>query len=231
MSKTPVTQHATTATTAVTRVIDWEAMEPDWRAGIKSKLELSTQYGVSRAAIDKHWAKAGIERDLTARIQAKADALVSQQAVTRVVTSATKLAEQEIVSANGAVVAKVRIGHRNAAARSLALCDALMAELEAQTFDKALMSELGTLMRNPNEDGSDRLNDIYRKVISMPGRVDTAKKLIETMKSAISLEREAYNIVVTPTADTPANSIAAFLTGLKRSALPVVYEVEADDSL
>jgi hypothetical protein len=46
--------------------IDWEEMEPDWRAGIISKKQLSKQYGVSRAAIDKHWAKLGIERDLAA---------------------------------------------------------------------------------------------------------------------------------------------------------------------
>lgn len=231
MSKTPVTQHATTATTAVTRVIDWEAMEPDWRANIKSKKELSIEYGVSRAAIDKHWAKAGVERDMTSRIQAKADALVTQQAVTRAVTPATKISEQEIVSANGAMVANVRIGHRKSIARGHALCEALMAELEAQTFDAVLMGQLGELMRNPDDAGADRLNDIYRKVISTPGRVDTAKKLIETMKSVIAMEREAYNIVVAPAADTPANSIASFLTGLKRSALPVVYEVEADDSL
>lgn len=51
--------------------IDWDAMEPDWRAGIKSKKELSEEHGVSRAAIDKHLAELGIERDLTAKIAEK----------------------------------------------------------------------------------------------------------------------------------------------------------------
>lgn len=33
--------------------VDWEAMEPHWKAGIVSVLQLSKEYGVSRAAIIK----------------------------------------------------------------------------------------------------------------------------------------------------------------------------------
>jgi hypothetical protein len=202
-------------------------MEPDWRAGIVSKQELASRFGVSRAAIDKHWAKVGIERDLTSRINAKADSLVATGAVARF---GVKPSEVQIVDANGAMVANVRLGHRKSIARGHALCEALLAELEAQTFDKVLMEKLATLMRKPDDEGHDRLNEIYRKVISMPGRVDTAKKLIETMKSVVSMEREAYGIDTAPS-ETPANSIAAFLASMKRSALPVVIEVERDEHL
>lgn len=62
------------------QAIDWEAMEADWRAGFKSVLQLSKEYGVSRAAILKHWDKEGVERDLSAKINAKSDALVLTQA-------------------------------------------------------------------------------------------------------------------------------------------------------
>ena len=58
--------------------IDWEKIEPHWRAGIRTKLEISNEFGVSRAAMDKHFKKLGIERDLTAKIQAKAESLVAQ---------------------------------------------------------------------------------------------------------------------------------------------------------
>lgn len=213
------------------RVIDWEAMEPEWRAGIKSKLELSNQYGVSRAAIDKHWAKVGIERDLTKRIQAKADALVTQQAVTRQVTPATKLMEQEVVEANGTLQASVRIGHRKTIARGYVLCQALLQELEDQTFDTVLLGQLGEMMRNPDDAGSDRLNDLYKKIISTPGRVDTAKKLVETMKSVITMEREAYSIDSIPAGDGSANALVTLLMEMKRSSLPIVYEVPRDDCL
>lgn len=227
---TPQVTHRATPATATKpqgRVVDWEAMEPDWRAGIVSKQELASRYGVSRAAIDKHWAKAGIGRDLTSRINAKADSLVASGAVARF---GVKPSEVQIVDANGAMVASVRMGHRKSIARGHALCEALMAELEAQTFDKVLMEQLATLMRKPDDEGHDRLNEIYRKVISMPGRVDTAKKLIETMKSVVSMEREAYGIDALPVAN-PTDSLTAFLMGMKRSALPVVQEVGRDEHL
>jgi len=54
------------------KIVDWEAMRPDWMAGIKSVLQLSEEHEVSRAAIIKHWGKQGVERDLAGKIKAKA---------------------------------------------------------------------------------------------------------------------------------------------------------------
>ena len=60
---------------------DWEAMEPLWRAGAVSVSKLSADFGVSRAAILKHWGKRGIERDLSGKIRAEADAIVARAEV------------------------------------------------------------------------------------------------------------------------------------------------------
>lgn len=222
----------TKATTPVVRVVDWERVEVQYRAGVMSTREIGAEHGVSHTAINKRAKAEGWTRDLSARVKSMADAKVSRHLVSSAVAMETKITERLVLEVESDKVASVQIGHRKTIARGHALCEALLAELEAQTFDKVLMSELGELMRRPGEeDSQDRLNDIYKKVISTPGRVDTAKKLIETMKSVVSMEREAYNINAIPAGDTPANSIAAFLAGMKRSALPVVYEVEADDSL
>jgi hypothetical protein len=51
--------------------IDWELIEKDWRAGIKTKLQMSQEYAVSRAAMDKHFDKRGITRDLKEKIRLK----------------------------------------------------------------------------------------------------------------------------------------------------------------
>ena len=230
MKKELVTHPNATATTPVVRVVDWEAMEPDWRAGIKSKKELAKEYGVSRPAIDKHWAKAGVERDLTARIQANADALVARDAVAYPVARATKVIEKDVVEANGMLVASVRIGHRKTISRGHVLCQSLLQELEDQTFDTVILGQLGELMRSPDDSGMDKLNDLYKKIISTPGRVDTAKKLIETMKSVIAMEREAYSIdAIAPDANT--NPMVTLLTEMRRSYLPIAHEVPRDDSL
>ena len=214
------------ATKLQTQKADWHAVERDYRAGLLSLREVGKLHGVSHVRIQAVAAENGWQRNLTAKIQAKADEIVQR----REVIAMSVQDERAVIDANAQVIANVRSEHRQDIRRARAIAGALMAELEVQTFDMVLMSELGTLMRNPNEDGMDKLSEIYRKVISMPGRVDTAKKLIETMKSVIGMEREAYGIDSTP-AEVAQNGIAAFLAGMKRSALPVVYEVEPDDSL
>lgn len=210
--------------------IDWQAIEREFRAGVLSYAEIGALHGVSKGRISQVAKAKGWEQDLRAKIQAKAEAKLNAAAVNNSLNAADEVSTRQMIEAGSDRIARVRMEHRQDINRARCLANALMAELEAQTFDAVLMSELGTLMRNPSEDGHDKLSEIYRKVISMPGRVDTAKKLIETIKSVIGMEREAYGIDSTP-AEVAQNGIAAFLAGMKRSALPVVYEVEADDSL
>ena len=105
----------------ITKTVDWDAMEPDWRAGIKSKKQLAEEFGVSRAAIDKHWAKLGIERDLSAKIRQEAEALVTRDAVAREVTHGDRVTEREIVEANAAVQASLIREHRTDVMRYLSL--------------------------------------------------------------------------------------------------------------
>ena len=40
----------------------------------------------------------------------------------------------------------------------------------------------------------DKLNEIYHKVISFGGRTDSMKKLSDTLKTLIDLERRVYKI-------------------------------------
>lgn len=190
--------------------------------------EMGTAHEVAESAIRKRAKRDEWTRDLRAKIQAKADELVRKQEVRSLVRTEGAISDQMQIQAMGQRVADVQMGHKAIAARGLKLCQSLLAELETQTIDAMILSQLGELMRNPDDSGADKLNDIYKKVISLPGRVDTAKKLVETMKSVIAMEREAYNIGTTPE-EAVGNGVAAFLAGLKRSALPVVHQIEADD--
>jgi len=177
------------------RVIDWESMEPDWRAGIKSVLQLSKEHRVSRAAILKHFDKLGIERDLSAKIKAKAEALVTQAAVTQSVTQERlRATESAIVEANAEAVATVQLAHRSDIQRSRSLVMKLLHEVEATTDQSGLFAQLGELMRAQDEKGIDKLNDLYQKVVGLSGRVDNMKKLSDSLKILIGLEREAFNI-------------------------------------
>ncbi len=173
---------------------DWERVEVDYRAGVLSLREMATIHGVSHVAIKKRADKAGWVRDLGAKIKAKADELVNKALVTAAVNSKALATERQIIEANAERIAQVRGEHRADIGRSRTLCMALLAELESQTGNMPGLVELGEMLRQPNETGADKLNDIYRAVISLPERSKTMKALAESLRGLVGMEREAYGI-------------------------------------
>lgn len=174
--------------------VDWEAMGPDWRTGFKSVLQLSKEYGVSRAAILKHWEKEGVERDLSAKINAKAEALVTQALVTPQVTQKGRVSEREIVEANANVSAAIVLAQHSDLAESAELERKLMGELLVMTDKTDQFRQLGEMLAAPDEFGQDRINDSYFGAISHPQRVKSAKLLMDMRKARIETERKVLRI-------------------------------------
>lgn len=199
-------------------------MEAEWRAGIKPVQQLSKEYGVSRAAIIKHWDKLEIERDLSAKIQAKADALVTQAQVTREVTAESRVTETEIVLENAAQAAAIRLGHRADIKRMRVIIAAQMEELEASSGPEQAqrLRDLGELMRNENDNGSDKLNDIYRAVIGLTDRSRVAKQLAETLRIAIDLERREFGMDKTQVNTDPLTELIKRISTSSGSAFTPV---------
>jgi hypothetical protein len=173
---------------------DWERIEADYRAGLLSLREIAGAHGITHGAINKRAKRDGWERDLAAKIKAKADALVSRRSVSIEVAAQKTVTERQIIEANASRIAQVRGEHRSDITRARTLALKMLSELEGQTDGVELLNQLGEMLRNPDERGNDRLNDLYQKIISNSGRVDTLKKLSETLKNLIGLEREAYGI-------------------------------------
>ena len=176
--------------------IDWEAVELHYRAGIRSLKDIGAEFGVSDAGIIKRAKRDDWERDLRAKIQAKAEAKVSASLVSAEVSAQTKVAERQIVDANAQAVADVRLSQRKLIQRKQAIVESLMQELEAQvgTENAALLADLGELMRSPDDAGQDKINDLYRKIISLPERAKTAKTLAETLRITVDMERQAFGM-------------------------------------
>lgn len=174
--------------------IDWERIERDFRAGVKTLRQIGEENGVSHVAVSKKAKREGWDRDLSAKIAAKAEALVTKAEVTNAVTKETKATEREIVESNAQAIANAIMAHRGDIRRNRALANKLLAELEAQTGDPELFERMAELMESPDEKGVDKLNELYRKVISLPSRIDGAKKLAETLRVTIALEREAFGM-------------------------------------
>ncbi|MBD1555019.1 hypothetical protein [Pseudomonas typographi] len=173
---------------------DWERIEHLYRAGLLSIREIAAACGVSHVAIQKRAKRDGWVRDLSAKIKAKADSLVTKEQVTSAVTKEQVVTERGIVEANAQVIANIRIGHRTDIARYRRLANKLLEELEGLTDNRELFDRLGELLASPDDNGVDKLNDLYRKVIDLPSRTKTLKELGETLKNLIALERQAYDV-------------------------------------
>ena len=176
--------------------VDWERIELDYRAGIKVLRQIAGENGISEGAIRKRAKRDDWTRDLSERIQEKADQLVRNEAVRNLVRKESSVSERVLVEANAQDQASVRLSHRKDIQRKRAIVASLMDELEAQVGpdNAALLSDLGAMLRNPDENGQDKLNDLYRRVISLPERARTAKTLAETLRITVDMERQAFGM-------------------------------------
>ncbi|HEY4714057.1 MAG TPA: hypothetical protein VIH30_07465 [Aquirhabdus sp.] len=113
------------------RVTDWERIELDYRAGLKTLRQIADENGISNPAIAKRAKRDDWSRDLSAKIKAKADSLVSKELVSNSVSKDKRLTEKVIVDGTAEVVAQVQIRQRKDVTRSTSLVNNLFKELES----------------------------------------------------------------------------------------------------
>lgn len=119
------------------RVIDWEAIEREYRVGVRSMADIAGEFGVTAAAICKKAKREEWDRDLSARIRAKAEALVNAAAVNEGVNADRALTERNIVASTAQIQAAKLIEHRTDIPRYQSICKSLLAELETCGEDLA----------------------------------------------------------------------------------------------
>ncbi|MFA9287672.1 hypothetical protein ACCQ08_23025 [Comamonas sp. SY3] len=181
------------------QAVDWERIELDYRAGIKSLREIAEGSGTSHVNIAKRAKKLGWTRDLSAKIQSKADALVNAALVNTPVNNASPAAERETVEAAASTQASVRLAERADIQRSRSICMGLMAELEQQSVNPKLMAEVVAILRGtPAEEMTkeqrSKLAEAASKAASLSSRSSTMRSLSESLRILVGLERQAYGI-------------------------------------
>ena len=207
------------------RPIDWEAIERDYRAGIKTLRKIAEDNpGVSHVTIANKAKSFGWTRDISAKIQAKADELINKAVLNKPLNKRDSLSEAQIILENGAQSAAIRLSHRADIKRMRVIIAAQMEELEASSGpDQAQrLRDLGELMRNENDNGSDKLNDIYRAVIGLPDRSRVAKQLAETLRIAIDLERREFGMDKTQVNTDPLTELIKRISTSNGSAFTPV---------
>ena len=189
------------------KTVDWQSVEREYRSGVRSLRDIGAEFGISHVAIKKHADRDGWVRDLSAKIQAAAEDKVTRAEVTSSVTTETKATERDVIEANAKVIADAVLNQRTDVKRARGIVQKLFAAAEAMIDGADDFEKLCELLRAPDENGVDRLNDIYRKVMALPTQVDSVKKLSESLRVLIELERKVLRINDGSSADDMAKKI------------------------
>lgn len=187
--------------------VDMEQVELAYRAGVMPLRQVGAMGGVSAATILKWAKKHGWERDLSAKIKAKADAKVNAAAVNKPVNVNTAVHERETVEANAEAIARIRLGHRTDISKGRGIVVKLLGELDGITDRPELIEDLQQALhdaelgdepddvdRQAARGRAQRLREALDRVISLQGRVASVKGLAEAMKNLIGLERQAWGL-------------------------------------
>lgn len=184
--------------------VDWDLIEIDYRAGVKTLEQMGLDHGVTKGRISQVAKKKGWTRDINAKIKAKADAKVNEAAVNAKLNEPKRrLAEQDVVEANAELQYRVRMEHRRDIGRTRSLFVNLLGELEDITTKEGqrLAEEMFELLA-PQEDEDnaaamrryENLRKKFDQVVGMSGRIDSAKKLTEMLEKLVKMERDAFGI-------------------------------------
>lgn len=208
------------------RVVDWDAIEPHYRAGIRALKDIGAQFQVSDAAIIKHATKHAWTRNLTGKVQARADALVSAAQVSAEVSESRELtkkaARAQVVEVEANVQARIRLSHRALIGRTRKLVEDMLAELEVQSISGDQLRSLLAGIADCSEEGVNQAKELAKlleRTLKLGDRAAVLKTLVESLSRLVAAEREAYNI---GNDVELADPFSEFLRGLQARAVPVV---------
>lgn len=175
-----------TTNTAPKRHLDWRAIELDYRAGIKTLRQIAGEHGLTHGAINKHAKAAGWSRDLNARIAALAQAKVAKAVSTESIAT-----ENALVDEASDLVASAILGQRRDVGRARGVVRRLFGELEGLMDNVTDLEQMANILA---DDDGGAMQDLLRKVTALPSKTDVAKKLSESLRVLVELERKVLRI-------------------------------------
>jgi len=171
--------------------VDWDAIETDYRAGIKTLRKMGEEHGIANNTILKRAKTRGWDRDLSARIQLAADARVSKAQVSEEVSKQRIISEKEIVEANAEAIARVIEGSRKQIANSDERVKLLHDKFKAAEYSGAY--ELGDLT-----DIHAKLTAAEKVALDMRWKVWRLDAVEKAQAAASSAVPDAINVNLTP---------------------------------
>lgn len=168
---------------------DWEAIERDYRTGKFTLRELEAKHGPSYAEISRRSKREGWTKDLRDIINQATSAAVLRETVTAAQKDVT---ETVIVAAE--LNKNVILAHREGLKRITGIKQKLLDQIEQAAENLPELEEVVEILRKPDENGNDRMNDMMRRAMARSSLVDDLKKLTEVDERVRKGEREAFGL-------------------------------------
>lgn len=178
---------------------DWERMEMDFRAGVKTLRQIASENGVSHVAVTKRAKKYGWTRDLTARIVTKADELVNKTVTKSKFHGAKTLTERKIIDEVATEIAAIQISQRRDIARARDIAGSLF----------------------------DRLEGDEGKSLKLMESARICKMLTDALRGMVELERVAYRMDAKDAPGAPGSSLPSVNVTFVAPDAPPLDEDEA----
>lgn len=196
---------------AEAKIVDWAGIELHYRAGKRSLEDIGKEYGVTKGRISQVAKKGGWERDLKAKIDAKAKAKVEREVASEkakqdalnnpAIRAVKRLGESAIVEANSDVIAGAEMRQRQGMKVGMDVSYSLL--LELHTLCNPRFAEMLEAIADaydesgPGPNGAwktDKVNEAYRYIISIGGRAKTAKDIAASHVAYTTSERKVLRM-------------------------------------
>lgn len=167
------------------KVVDWDAIEREYRAGQLSVVEIGRQFGVSHTAINKRAKKNGWTRDLTEKVRKE----VSARLVSEEVSNANTRETIELAATRGVQLVREHRsdigGTRNAVTKMIEELHTTLSHTEEIEDD---------IIEETKDDKDGKRRARMLAAVALPSRANVASTLAAALKTLIPLERQAFNL-------------------------------------
>lgn len=175
-----------------TPATDWDAIEREFRMGLRTNSAIARSFGITEGAIRKRAKAEGWTKDLNARVKAKADALVRKREVRATVRESQRVSETREVEIAALQQVDIRMAERRDIVKARQLLNDLMADIEAATARAAEPVDTAAM------DATALAKHHEARTRALGTRAANLKTLSESLRNLIALERQAFGIDDTP---------------------------------
>lgn len=175
------------------RRVDWDAIQRDYGTNEFTFRELETKYGVFYSSIARKAKKDGWTQDLSIAIKQATNAKLTEQLVNNIVNTSSQNVNNTVLAA-AEVNSQVILGHRTGLKRITTIQQKLLDQIEQAASNLPDLADVIEMIRKPDDNGVDKVNDLMRKAMGRSSLVDDLKKLAEVDERVRKGEREAFNL-------------------------------------